>query len=257
LKKPSRVALSVVSHGQTGLVDQLINDLKLLAPESFSILVLTLNLKTEVVPNSFTTYSAGPKVLIRNETTKGFGANHNAAFRKVVSDYCFVGDDCFWVVVNPDIRLPNPATLHRLIDAFTDDVDLVAPEVFENGRRADSARGLYTPLAAFVGLMGMRRNFQNPPDWLAGMFLLIRASCFAKLNGFDERYFMYCEDVDLCLRVQLMNRAIRYVDAVRVEHFAQRASHRSLVGFRRHMLSAVKLWINPVFWRYWFRSKRN
>ena len=38
-------------------------------------------------------------------------------------------------------------------------------------------------------------------DWLQGSFLLIRSDLWRKLNGFDERYFMYAEDVDLCKRI--------------------------------------------------------
>jgi N-acetylglucosaminyl-diphospho-decaprenol L-rhamnosyltransferase len=252
--KEARLAISIVSHGQTEFVEKLLVDIQSLQSEAIEIVVLTLNLDSEPIPKNFALKDGlGTKILIRNKQSKGFGENHNAAFRRVRDDHQFDGSNCLWIVLNPDIRLYERDCLTRLVDAFDVDVDLVAPAVFENDKRADSARGLYTPLAAINGFLGKARNFQNPPDWLAGMFLMVRAPTFARLGGFDERYFMYCEDVDLCLRIQLAGQRIKYVDTVRVDHEAQRDSHRSLIALCRHLHSAILLWVNPVFWQFLLR----
>jgi GT2 family glycosyltransferase len=82
---------------------------------------------------------------------------------------------------------------------------LAAPR--PRGRRhevvaVDAARRLPTPLQ--VATRRLRRQARGPEpdfDWLAGMCLVVSSEAFRALGGFDERYFMYCEDADLCLRI--------------------------------------------------------
>lgn len=49
------------------------------------------------------------------------------------------------------------------------------------------------------------------PDWVGGMFMLFRRETFAQLGGFDQRYFLYYEDVDLCARLNLQGYKMPYV----------------------------------------------
>ncbi len=81
-------------------------------------------------------------------------------------------------------------------------------------------------------------------DWLAGMFLLLRREAFAAVGGFDERFHMYCEDADLCLRLQLAGWRVRLVEDVAVVHAAQRASRRSWQHLRWHLTSLLRHWFS-------------
>ncbi|MEN2732503.1 galactosyltransferase-related protein [Escherichia coli] len=47
-------------------------------------------------------------------------------------------------------------------------------------------------------------------DWCAGSFMLIHALSFLNVNGFDQKYFMYCEDIDLCMRLKLSGVDLYY-----------------------------------------------
>ena len=55
-------------------------------------------------------------------------------------------------------------------------------------------------------------------DWVSGAALVVRRTVFEEVGGFDERYFMYFDDVDLCARISRTGHEIHYIPDVRVEH---------------------------------------
>jgi GT2 family glycosyltransferase len=78
------------------------------------------------------------------------------------------------------------------------------------------------------------------PDWIAGMFMLFRSELFREVGGFDERYFLYYEDVDLCFRLRQHGYEVILVPDARAVHFAQRQSHRNLRYLLWHVRSLVR-----------------
>ena len=242
-----RVCVSVVSHGQGELVDRLLGDLARLPAGTISRLVVTVNLPddawaapSEAAPDSL--------VVIRNRAPLGFGANHNQAFQ-----HC---TEPVFAVVNPDIRLgadPFPDLLDRL--AADPTCAVVAPlQVDAAGQRESFARSVPTPFnVALRRLLPSARKPTSMPDrieWLAGAFMLWRADAFRRLGGFDDRYRLYCEDVDICLRLQLGGQRFAVVESAQVVHAAQRTSRGSLRYLLIHVRSLARLWLSPVFWRF-------
>lgn len=75
--------------------------------------------------------------------------------------------------------------------------------------------------------------------FISGSFVFARASLIKEINGFDERFFMYFEDVDLCRRVRQRGRCL-YCPDVSVIHRWERASHKSLRWSLVFALSALK-----------------
>lgn len=234
-----RVTLSVISHEQHSLVDALLADLTGIKAPELARVILTQNLP-ETPPTTKGTNS--PRVeVIRNRIPLGFGKNHNAAFSKCDTEY--------FAVVNPDIALmanPFPA----MMSAMRAGAGVAAPAVLEpDGRVADTARSLITPFE----LIRRRTPTYTPPEiprWFAGMFLLFRSDAFASVGGFDEGFFMYCEDFDICARLRLAGWPISFVRQVQVVHAAQQLSHRSLRHFRWHLSSLARMWASADFWRY-------
>lgn len=200
-------------------------------------MVLTTNVP-EALPDRIPLHDR--LVVVENAVPRGFGANHNAAFT-----YC--GSQWF-LVLNPDIRL-RATTLDALIAHAAPQAGLVAPRVLEPGKLGPEAhRHLPTPWELW---RRRRPGYPVPaqPDWIPGMFMLLRCEAFAALSGFDERFFMYCEDVDLCARLQLAGWRLQIAEDVVVEHAAQRASNQSLRPLLWHVASLLRLWVNPSFWR--------
>lgn len=77
-------------------------------------------------------------------------------------------------------------------------------------------------------------------DWAAGMFMLFPRNVFSQVNGFNQRYFLYYEDVDICARLHLAGLRVLVCPSARVVHHAQHSSHRNLKYLRWHVASLVK-----------------
>jgi len=88
---------------------------------------------------------------------------------------------------------------------------------------------------------------QQKSDWLSGSCLLINKNLFAKIDGFDEKYFLYVEDVDLCYKVKQAGYDNFYLPLKAVTHFNRSSSpnktpaivfsHQNLIYFFRKYYS--------------------
>jgi len=243
--RPCEILVSVVSHDHASLLPPLLDGLREHCRDRGIAVALTLN-TGESLPFGPDGYGF-PVALIRNPRPKGFAANHNAAFRAAKASY--------FCVLNPDIRLvedPFPPLCLRLEDGRT---GVAAPLIVNaEGGIEDSARRLPTPVRILLRSAGLGRRLdyeigREPvsPDWLAGMFLVFRCGIFAELGGFDERYFLYCEDADLCTRIKLAGYDVVLDPSVKVVHDARRDSHRNLTHFAYHMGSLAKFFASRVF----------
>jgi N-acetylglucosaminyl-diphospho-decaprenol L-rhamnosyltransferase len=237
------VTFSIVSHGQGPLIRPLLMDLRTRLFTCYEI-VLTLNIPED---ESFIgDFSDLPIRIVRNQKPKGFGANHNAAFR--------VANMAHFVVVNPDVRLDGLQIELLLEQLKTADVGIAAPVIFSSdGQLQDSAR-LYPSLGRLIArrLAGHAQpdyrlgNDAINVDWVGGMFMVFRSTTFREIDGFDEHYFMYFEDVDLCKRLHDRGYKVLLVPGTRVVHDAQRASHHKLKYFIWHMSSTMRFLVRTL-----------
>jgi GT2 family glycosyltransferase len=234
------ITLSVVSHRQNTLVNQLLEDLARVCSDRVAV-VITQNVPDDVelrVPAGL------PAQRILNGQVKGFGANHNAAFKHCTTPY--------FCVANPDIRLPAdpfPPLVESLEHAA-----LAGPLVRSpDGNVEDSARRFPTAGSLLKKLLAEKRKPDYPAgagpqqvDWLAGMFIVFRREAFEAVGGFDEAYFLYYEDVDICRRLQ-RRRGSRAIWDPRAEvvHEARRASRRDLRLARHHAASLLRFLFSP------------
>lgn len=239
------ITVSVVSHGHGDMVSRLIRQL-LNHPEISSV-ILTLNVHESLV------LPVDERITVReNSKPLGFGANHNAAFMQ--------SDTPFFCVLNPDIELivnPFPALCAQL---KKNGAGLCAPLILgTDGAVEDSVRLFITPWRMVLRKLGVAGGHATLkiggppvfPDWVAGMFMLFRADSYRRLNGFDESYFMYCEDTDICTRLWKAGEHVVVCPDVQVIHHAQRASRRDLQHLWWHIVSMIR-----YFTRYWGRLPR-
>jgi hypothetical protein len=234
---PSQVTVSIVSHGQAMLVGKLLSDLQAHCA-AVSKVVLTINIE-EPLPFDATQFNF-PVEVVRNATAKGFAANHNAAFRLAQTDY--------FCVLNPDVRWgrdPFPPLLDELRDSS---VGVVAPLVMDPAGNVEySARKFPTPFGilkkALSGTDSLDYEIGNAPvfpDWVGGMFMLFRSATFGAIGGFDERYFLYYEDVDICWRMRQHKLRAALVPMASVIHAARRRSHRNPRYMAWHLASMLR-----------------
>jgi GT2 family glycosyltransferase len=192
--------------------------------------------------------------LYRNETNRGFARGINQALAEVSSGLV--------LVLNPDCRLlPEAVELLSAEIAKHPECAIVGPRILnDDGSVQGSARGDPTLLTGLFGRSSLlTRLFPGSPlarrnvridvmpeagadslevDWVSGACMLARSDALKSVGGFDERYFLYWEDADVCRRLRHHGYSIRYLPAAHVVHpggrssrsartLATRAFHRS------------------------------
>ena len=153
-------------------------------------------------------------VLVRNEQNLGFAASCNRGIS--------ISTGRVKVFLNSDARL-HPGALDELVAAFDDPaVGIAGPRLlFPDGRHQVSAASFPTPLRLFLGSLRMARRDHRTDrdvDWVMGTCLAIHERCLADVGGFDERYFLYVEETDLCWRARRAGWRVRYVASGTVDH---------------------------------------
>ncbi|MEL7883227.1 glycosyltransferase family 2 protein [Serratia marcescens] len=192
----------------------------------------------------------------------GFGHGHNLAMERYL-------DSCeYFLICNPDIsfEVGALASLHQF--ASEGKHQFVSPRIhYSDGRFQYSCRLLPTPanllLRRFLPKWGAKmdidyelqhadyeKNFAVPS--VSGCFMLMKSELLARLEGFDERYFMYLEDVDLCRRA-LELTDIMYYSGTTITHVFGKGSYKSLTLLGYHMRSAI-LYFNK--WGWFFDRER-
>lgn len=237
------ITFSIVSHGQGHLIENFLNDLTNIRLLSYEI-ILTINIKEN--EKFLDKYSELPIKIIRNNKIKGFGENHNSAFK--------LSSGQFFVIVNPDIRINNP-DFKSIIDFMQKDTTIGAcgPLVqSSDGEIQDSAR-FFPTISLLLNrifriFFGLRNSsdyqiINNPikVDWLAGMFIFFKREVFSSVGGFDERYFMYYEDADICWRIKKGGWSVYLYPEITVIHDAQRTSWKKFKFFRWHLRSIIRI----------------
>jgi GT2 family glycosyltransferase len=219
---------------------------------------------------------AGRVTVIRNRRNVGFGAAVNQAAR-------LTDAPLLWLI-NPDCRI-LPGAFETLRQAVAADArcGLAAPQLLNaDGTTQESARGEPTAMTGLFGRHGLltrvfptaaaaRHNLRAREivasgaetaavDWVMGACMLVRRAVFDRVHGFDERFFLYWEDTDLCRRIREAGFDVRYVPAARVEHpggassrtarfMASRAFHRSAyLYFTKHTVPQRWHPVRPVAW---------
>jgi len=188
-----------------------------------------------------------PVRAIQSGRNAGFGAGCNVG--------AAAGDAPLLLFVNPDAELTAEA-LHRLRAVLEAEpgVVLVGPRlVDESGalmfsmRRYQRTRSLWAqalylhrlfPRARWANEIETRPEvYEAPagPEWLSGACMLVRRAAFEAIGGFDDGFFLYCEDQDLCRRLRDAGGEIRYEPSAVVSHRGGHSAPRSsLYGILAH-----------------------
>lgn len=232
--KVELIAVSIVSHGHGVMVEHLVRSL-LGMPQVTQIMV------TRNIPETLALPASSIITEIDNMQPRGFGANHNAAF-----EHCH---QAYFCPLNPDIEFDENPFPFLLTASSETGAALVAPLVLApDGSVEDSARRFPTFFSLAQKLLGGDggRYQMIPgqacfsPAWVAGMFMLFGSAEFERLGGFDEHFFLYYEDVDICVRIWQEGMKITLCPQVGVVHDARRDSHHSGRHLRWHLASMAR-----------------
>jgi hypothetical protein len=247
MKNDTSISLSIVSHADSEKISNLLNSLQNHEQNTKQFqVILTDNLGNDLPEFDSTPWASFH--IIRNKKQLGFAQNHNNAFKLATGKY--------FAILNPDLIFETPI-FDSLIDTLEKhQIDLIAPKIVdEKGVTQDSFRGLPTPLKLVMRrLVGEKKEsfIANPdgliqPDWIAGMFWLMKSETYRQLGGMDEKFFLYFEDVDFCTRARLQGMKISVDTNVQIQHDAQHSSHKSLYYLFLHLRSAIQFFMSSVY----------
>jgi len=205
--------------------------------------------------------------IIRSLQNLGYGKGNNLVLRALLREK----SPPFHLVMNPDVFFSQPV-LEELWEFMqrNSEVGLVMPKVlYPDGRLQYLCRLLPTPLELLVRrfaffkrwrerirylyelrFTGYRKIMEVP--FLSGCFMFLRMEALKKVGFFDERYFLYFEDVDLCRRLWKYYRNIFYPD-VHIYHLHKGGSHHDLRLAAIHFHSGI-LYFNK--WGWWRDAER-
>jgi GT2 family glycosyltransferase len=185
---------------------------------------------------------------------RGFGENHNYNF-KLLSPK----DDDLFLVSDPDIFLEVEELEGMLNDMDNSEADIMNIRSYldiESGKLDYPDRYFPGILNFFISLAtgkrlhyGTNEKVKNP-EWMSGGFMLFKALSYKKLGGFDEDYFMYCEDIDICFRAKKMGMILEY-NSKRYNIHDSRMDSRKL--FSKNMFYHVKTAFMFVFKNRFFK----
>ena len=215
--------------------------------------------------------SADPGVTyVQTGANLGYGTGVNRAVAR--SD----GEQPFLLCLNADARL-EPGALAAMLGAFDarPEVGIVGPRIEDpDGTLYPSVRTFPKPLDA-VGHAVLGMVWESNPftrryrmldldhevpadvDWVSGSCFVIRRACWESIGGFDEGYFMYAEDVDLCWRARNAGWEVAFEPAARAVHVGGVSTdrhpyrmiaehHRGLLRFARRTSTGTERLLLPL-----------
>ncbi|MDE6538494.1 MAG: glycosyltransferase family 2 protein [Muribaculaceae bacterium] len=220
---------------------------------------------TEEASSALSRLLTDGRVVYERHPNRGYGAGHNIAIRESMHS----GYD-YHAVLNPDIYWDD-----QVISVLSDymechpEVGMMAPKVlYPDGRLQKNCKLLPTPLDSFGRRFLPKRLYagrneryelgfadfneiMNVP-YLTGCFMLIRNRALKGAGLFDERFFMYPEDIDLTRRLHKKYHTLYYPD-VKIYHRLEQASGKSLKMFFIHIYNMMKYYFK---WGWWIDPER-
>lgn len=207
-------------------------------------------------------YSDFAQITFHDEN-KGFGFGHNFNLLQA--------DETYFVVFNPDIILKKENLLEMIYSMEEDpSISMMVPKVLNSdGTKQHLVRNrvsVFDYALRFIPFKIVKNIFHTrlstyecrdiPDDLLSevligsGCFMLIRGIDFKAVGGFDDRYFMYFEDYDLCLELKKKGKKIIYNPFVSVIHYYERGAHKNFKLFKIFMESMYKFF-NKWGWKWY------
>lgn len=198
----------------------------------------------------------------------GFGSGANVGVARTTTPYV--------AILNPDLEV-EPGATKTLVDVLERDpqVGIAAPRIVTpDGRLYPSARRFpdmvdaaghaflhfvwrSNPFSRRYRMLDWDHTDPADVDWVAGTHFIVRRTAWDAVGGFDEGFFMYLEDVDLCWRLRATGWRVRYEPAAQVVHAIGRSTdqtpyrmiaehHRSLLRYARKTTRGPKRLLLPV-----------
>lgn len=260
--KPVILSVVIVSYNVAGFLDHCLDSV-IRAGNGLSLEVI-------VVDNSSTDNTVEmvrekyPRVtLIENAQNVGYSRANNQGIE--------LGRGRYILLLNPDTIVPHNAFSEsiRFLDD-TKDAGLMSLKLVnaDGSFQAACRRGFPTPLTSFYRMTGLARLFPKSErfgrynltfldenktsevDAVCGAYMMGRADILKKIRGFDEEFFMFGEDIDICYRIQQAGGRVFYHPAADVIHFKGESSRKNRMESKLHFYNSMFIFSKKHFARH-------
>lgn len=259
MSKQPKLSITIVNYNQKYFPKLCVEALQQSKCDfDFEVIVCDNNSSDESLDYLKQAHQKGDITLVEPGANLGYGAGHNFAAKEAKGKYI--------LILNTDITVEND-TLQKMVDYLDEhkEVGILGPKLmYHNGEVQKSCRRHFHFFDLFIKRTFLRKiwpfkkryekyimdefNHQSTQevDLITGAFMMMRRELFEDIRGFDERYFMFMEDFDLCRKVQLKDlKVVYYPEAVAV-HYHKRLSQGKFFEllFNKvswwHLASAIK-----------------
>lgn len=194
--------------------------------------------------------------LIQNKKNVGFGSANNQALKIATGKYL--------LMINPD-TIVKEDTLVKMIKFFEENENcgIAGCKVLnvDGSLQLACRRSFPGPWTSFTKVMGLSSLFPKSKifakynltyldenktyevDAVSGAFMMMRKSVYDKIGGFDEQFFMYGEDLDLCYRTQKAGYKVFYFHETEIIHYKGESTKRSSVDETKLFYDAMHLFV--------------
>jgi GT2 family glycosyltransferase len=223
------ISAIVVTYNSSDVIRECLSSLVAVANELPLEIIVVDNDSTDETPEIVSQEFPSVKLIHNNNT--GYGAGNNRGFKAAIGEYI--------AIINPDLII-SPDALKALVNHLEENtnVGIVGPKLLDgNGNLIDSACPPYSAWRSLSKYFGLEKfstklvsgdyynksiNMQEPFNvaWLGGACLVMSREVYHQLKGFDEDFFLFVEDVDICNRAQNNGWDIVYLPNTIVTHYA-------------------------------------
>ncbi len=187
---------------------------------------------------------------------------HNIGFGKACNVGAQNARGKYLLLLNPDTMISQNTldVAYRFMEEHPE-IGLIGPKILnpDGTLQASCKRGFPTPAVTFYHFTGLSRIFPNsrrfgqynltyldpdtsgPVDAVSGSFMFIPRELFLQIGGFDERFFLYGEDLDLCYRIKESGHGIWYHPQTQIIHRKGKSSSKSMLRSRVAFYEAMVL----------------
>jgi len=207
------ISVVIVQHNHAALTRSAVESLRARHTQGFETIVVD-NGSTE--PGARETAGALPGCrVVLNADNQGFGRANNAGAREAAGDII--------LFLNNDTRIPG-IVLPAIEEHFArfPRCGAAGPRLANPDGTAQASAGAPVTLRTLWTMKTGHAAYGDGParecGWVSGAAMAVRKDVFHAVGGFDERYFMYFEDIDLCARIRRAGYEIHFLPEVTIEH---------------------------------------
>ena len=254
-----KISIIIVNYNAKELLDSCLQFVIDAARNINSEIIVVDNASTDE-SSSFFKNKFNEVEFIWNNENIGFSKANNLALKKVTGDYI--------LFLNPDTVIPEDC-LEKCIQFFglhSDCGALGVKMLNEKGTfLKESKRGFPTPLVSFYKMIGLcklfprskkfakyyeghlNENETNKVEVLSGAFMMLSKSALSKVSGFDERFFMYGEDIDLSHRISQAGFNNYYFAETSIIHYKGKSTNKKDSSYTKYFYGSMKLFAEKYY----------